>query len=42
VSGTDRIGSGFDRLHQAASADTRRHDVEFHRRRDVIELWMPV
>jgi hypothetical protein len=36
------IGPGFDRLHSLAEADVHRPDVEFYRRRDEIELWMPV
>jgi hypothetical protein len=37
-----RIGSGFTELHAMAEADTARHDVEFYRRRNEIELLMPV
>jgi hypothetical protein len=36
------IGPGFDRLHAMEERDVRRHDVEFYRRHDEIELWMPV
>jgi hypothetical protein len=37
-----KIGPGFGELHALAEADTGRHDVEFYRRRDEIELLMPV
>ncbi|TCO65480.1 GyrI-like domain-containing protein [Actinocrispum wychmicini] len=36
------IGPGFDRLRSTVERDTTRHDVEFYRRRDEIELWLPV
>lgn len=38
----DEIPDGFVRLHDYAPADPERHDVEFYRRRDEVELWMPV
>jgi len=37
-----RIGPGFAELHSTVERDGGRHDVEFYRRRDEIELWMPV
>lgn len=37
-----RIGPGFKELHALAEADPGRHDVEFYRRRNEIELLMPV
>lgn len=36
------IGPGFDRLHAAAKADPKRPQVEFYRRRNEIELWLPI
>jgi hypothetical protein len=36
------IGPGFRALHSTVERDATRHDVEFYRRRDEIELWVPV
>jgi hypothetical protein len=36
------IAPGFAELHSTVERDGDRHDVEFYRRRDEIELWMPV
>jgi hypothetical protein len=36
------IGPGFKLLHNTAERDVRRHDVEFYRRSNDIELWMPI
>jgi hypothetical protein len=36
-----QIKAGFDVLHASAARDPRRHDVEFYKRRNEIELWMP-
>jgi hypothetical protein len=36
------IGPGFKRLHALEERDEQRHDVEFYRRHNEIELWMPV
>jgi hypothetical protein len=37
-----KIGPTMAHLHTLAEADPARHDVEYYRRSDVIELWMPV
>lgn len=36
------IGPGFAELRSTVERDGGRHDVEFYRRRDEIELWVPV
>ncbi|MFD1048675.1 hypothetical protein ACFQ1S_25665 [Kibdelosporangium lantanae] len=36
------IGPGFEALRSTVERDRGRHDVEFYRRRDEIELWVPV
>jgi hypothetical protein len=38
----DGIGLACRQLHDFAEADRERNDVEFYRRRDEIEIWMPV
>lgn len=38
----DLIGPGFDALRLLAERDTTRREVEFYRRRDQIEVWMPI
>jgi hypothetical protein len=37
-----QIGPGFGELHAMVPADPGRHDVEFYRRRDEIDLLMPI
>jgi hypothetical protein len=37
-----KIGPTVAHLHTLAEPDPTRHDVEFYRRYDEIELWMPV
>jgi hypothetical protein len=37
-----RIGPGFDELERAEQRDAARPDVEFHRRRDEIDLLLPI
>lgn len=37
-----QIGPAVRHLHEVATADPERHDVEFYRRSDVVEVWMPV
>jgi hypothetical protein len=36
------IGPGFDQLHAAAKTDPERPQVEFYRRHNEIELWLPI
>ncbi len=38
----ERIGPTCRHLHTLATADDARHDVEFYRRHNEIEIWMPV
>jgi hypothetical protein len=38
----EQIGPTARHLHTLATADQTRHDVEFYRRHDEIEIWMPV
>jgi hypothetical protein len=38
----EHIGPTARHLHTLATADDTRHDVEFYRRHDEIEIWMPV
>ncbi|HEX3786703.1 MAG TPA: hypothetical protein VHW44_02480 [Pseudonocardiaceae bacterium] len=37
-----QVGPTCQLLHTLATADESRHDVEFYRRSDEIEIWMPV
>lgn len=38
----DLIGPGFDALRLLAERDTTRPEVEFYRRLDQVDLWMPI
>jgi hypothetical protein len=38
----ERIGPTMRHLRELAAVDDQRHEVEYYRRHDVIELWMPV
>lgn len=38
----EQIGPAVRHLHELAPADDQRRDVEYYRRHDVIEVWMPV
>ncbi len=38
----DRIGPGMKALATLAAADRSRPEVEYYRRRDQVELWLPV
>jgi hypothetical protein len=38
----EHIGPTARHLHTLATADDARHDVEFYRRHDEVEIWMPV